>query len=124
MPQTVHSLLSLFSYSSCPWKSTPAMVASTFWAVLTILKEPLLLLCLLLVAKGWCITRGSLERKEIAIAAVSVAALYAAVSVQLSLGSVISLVPMVSHLKLPEATARPHAARSDRSCGSSRTCRC
>ena len=62
---------------------------------------------LLLVAKGWCITRGSLERKEIAIAAVSVAALYAAVSVQLSLGSVISLVPMVSYLKLPEATALP-----------------
>ena len=59
-----------------------------------------MLLCLLLVAKGWCITRGSLERKEIAIAAVSVAALYAAVSVQLSLGSVISLVPMVSYIKL------------------------
>ena len=42
--QGVHSLLSLLNYSSCPWDGTLATIGSTFWAVLTILKEPLMLL--------------------------------------------------------------------------------
>ena len=71
------------------------MVASTFWAVLTILKEPLLLLCLLLVAKGWCITRPHLSRFEIYIVGATVALLYSAVSINLSVDTVYTLVPMV-----------------------------
>lgn len=93
--QFVHALLSLFNYSACPWKSPLALVAATFWAVLAILKEPLLLLCLLLLAKGWCITRNALTRREVGIAACTVALLYAAVSIQLSVASVVALVPMV-----------------------------
>ena len=49
--QLVHGVLSLFNYSSCPWDGTGPLIFATFWAVLTILKEPLMLLCLLLVAK-------------------------------------------------------------------------
>merc|ERR1719482_1460932 len=93
--QFVHGILSLFNYSSCPWTGTIALVYATFWAVFTILKEPVMLLCLLLVAKGWCITRHQLQRREVCIAGTIVALLYAAVSVQLSLQSVLSLVPMV-----------------------------
>jgi len=93
--QFVHGILSLFNYSSCPWDGTISLVYATFWAVVTILKEPVMLLCLLLVAKGWCITRNSLERSEVYIAGTVVALLYAAVSIHLSLQSVVSLIPMV-----------------------------
>jgi len=94
--QFVHGILSLFNYSSCPWEGTIALVYATFWAVATILKEPVMLLCLLLVAKGWCITRNALTRREVCVAGSIVALLYAAVSVQLSLQSIISLLPMVA----------------------------
>merc|ERR1712224_836978 len=57
--QFVHGILSLFNYSSCPWDTTLSLVYATFWAVVTILKEPVVLLCLLLVSKGWCITRNT-----------------------------------------------------------------
>merc|ERR1719235_50692 len=93
--ETVHGLLSLFNYLSCPWSSIISLVYATFWSIVTILKEPVMLLCLLLVAKGWCITRHFLHRREVCIAGSIVALLYAAVSVQLSLQSVLSLVPMV-----------------------------
>eukprot|EP00316_Scyphosphaera_apsteinii_P020189 CAMPEP_0119313406 /NCGR_PEP_ID=MMETSP1333-20130426/28978_1 /TAXON_ID=418940 /ORGANISM="Scyphosphaera apsteinii, Strain RCC1455" /LENGTH=671 /DNA_ID=CAMNT_0007318237 /DNA_START=28 /DNA_END=2043 /DNA_ORIENTATION=- len=93
--QFVHGILSLFNYSSCPWEGTVTLVYATFWAVITILKEPVMLLCLLLVAKGWCITRNSLHRREVCVAGTIVALLYAAVSVQLSLQSAVSLAPMV-----------------------------
>ena len=43
-----------------------------------------MLLCLLLVSKGWCITRNTLQRREVCLAGCNLALLYAAVSVQLS----------------------------------------
>ena len=54
-----------------------------------------MLLCLLLVAKGWCITRHYLQRREVCIAGSILALLYASVSVQLSLQSTYAIVPMV-----------------------------
>ena len=39
-----------------------------------------LLLCLLLIAKGWCITRHTLQRREVCISGAVLALLYAAVS--------------------------------------------
>ena len=54
-----------------------------------------MLLCLLLVSKGWCITRDTLQRREVCLAGCNLALLYAAVSVQLSMQSVVSMVPMV-----------------------------
>ena len=43
-----------------------------------------MLLCLLLVSKGWCITRNTLQRREVCLAGCNLALLYAAVSIQLS----------------------------------------
>merc|ERR1719488_341058 len=91
----VHGLLSLFNYFSCPWESILSLVYATFWSIVTILKEPVMLLCLLLVAKGWCITRHFLHRREVCIAGTILALLYASVSVQMSLQSPLATVPMV-----------------------------
>merc|ERR1719399_1697652 len=91
----VHGLLSLFNYFSCPWESILSLVYATFWSIVTILKEPVMLLCLLLVAKGWCITRLYLHRREVCVAGSILALLYASVSVQMSLPSPIATVPMV-----------------------------
>jgi len=65
--QFISGVLSLFYFSSCPWDGTIELVYAMFWAVMTILKEPVILLCLLLVAKGWCITRNHLNRREVRI---------------------------------------------------------
>ena len=54
-----------------------------------------MLLCLLLVAKGWCITRDFLHRREVCIAGSILALLYASVSVQMSLPSPLATAPMV-----------------------------
>merc|ERR1719152_475443 len=93
--ELVHGLLSLFNYMSCPWDSVLSLVYATFWSIVTILKEPVMLLCLLLVAKGWCITRHYLHRREVCIAGTILALLYASVSVQMSLQSPLATVPMV-----------------------------
>ena len=62
--QFLHSLLSLIAFSSCPWSKTRSVVIAVFWALVTGLKGPLMLQALLLVAKGWCITRDELPRRE------------------------------------------------------------
>lgn len=93
--QFVHAVLSLFHFSGCPWENTLALVYTTFWAVVSILKEPVALLCLLLVSKGWCITRNTLQRREVCFAGCNLTLLYAAVSVWLSMQSVLATVPMV-----------------------------
>jgi len=93
--QFMHGVLSLFYYFSCPWNTTISLVYATFWAVVTILKEPVMLLCLLLVSKGWCITRHTLQRNEVCVAGAILALLYASVSVQLSLQSPLAVIPMV-----------------------------
>jgi len=93
--ETVHGMLSLINYFSCPWESLLSLVSATFWSILTILKEPILLLCLLLVAKGWCVTRHVLRRREVLVAGTLLALLYASVSLQMSLQSAVAEVPMV-----------------------------
>merc|ERR1719152_1109868 len=93
--ELVHGLLSLFNYMSCPWDSVLSLVYATFWSIVTILKEPVMLLCLLLVAKGWCITRHFLHRREVCVAGSILAMLYASVSVQMSFQSPLANVPMV-----------------------------
>ena len=76
-------------------QSILSLVYATFWSIVTILKEPVMLLCLLLVAKGWCITRHFLHRREVCIAGTILALLYASVSVQMSLQSPLATIPMV-----------------------------
>mmetsp|Transcript_29257 Transcript_29257/g.75401 ORF Transcript_29257/g.75401 Transcript_29257/m.75401 type:complete len:674 (+) Transcript_29257:26-2047(+) len=93
--ETTHGTLALLNYSSCPWTSIIDLIAATFWSILTILKEPVILLCLLLVAKGWCITRQLLTRREVMVAGTILALLYASVSIQMSLASPLAQVPMV-----------------------------
>lgn len=85
--ETVHGFLSFINYLSCPWTSMLAIVSATFWSILTILKEPVLLLCLLLVAKGWGVTRHTLPRREVCCAGATFVLLYSSVSVQMSINS-------------------------------------
>ena len=68
------------------------------WAVVAILKEPVILVCLTMVAKGWCITRASLDQHELAILAALITLLYISVVVQLSWKSPLSIIPVRSHL--------------------------
>ena len=93
--QFVHGTLSMFNYHTCPWDSILALVYATFWSIVTILKEPIMLLCLLLVSKGWCITRLTLRRREVCVSGSILALLYASVSVQMSLDTPLATVPMV-----------------------------
>jgi hypothetical protein len=90
----INGVISLFYFSSCPWEGTAGIISALLWAVVTILKEPVILLCLLLVAKGWCITRDILHRRELCIAGSTVALLYAATSLQLFMSSLVSFVPL------------------------------
>jgi hypothetical protein len=63
--------------------------------MVVILKEPLNLLCLLLVAKGWHITRDSLHHGENRVVVVSVILLYASVVFQLFGQTVYWLIPIL-----------------------------
>lgn len=83
--EVLHGTLSVFYYWSCPWASTGAKVLAAIWVVLSILKEPIILVCLLMVSKGWCITRASLTSSEVAVSSTIVTCLYAAVIVQMAM---------------------------------------
>ena len=106
--ETVHGFLSFINYLSCPWTSMLAIVSTTFWSILTILKEPVLLLCLLLVAKGWGVTRHTLPRREVCCAGAIFVLLYASVSVQMSINSPAARVRCTTpRLHHPAATPFP-----------------
>jgi hypothetical protein len=106
--ETVHGFLSFINYLSCPWTSMLAIVSTTFWSILTILKEPVLLLCLLLVAKGWGVTRHTLPRREVCCAGAIFVLLYASVSVQMSINSPAARVRCTTpRLHHPAATTFP-----------------
>ena len=82
--EVAHAFLSVFYYWLCPWSSTLEKVVAAAWVVVAILKEPVMLVCLLMVAKGWCITRPHLSSRETVVSTVIVALLYASVIVQMS----------------------------------------
>ncbi|KAL3932297.1 MAG: hypothetical protein SGPRY_000760 [Prymnesium sp.] len=87
--QFAHSFLSFLYFLSV---SEHEMAA---WIVRNLkLREPVLLLCLLLVAKGWCITRQSLERNEALATGVTLGLLYATVAAQLVMQSSMTTLPM------------------------------
>jgi len=89
------SFLSIFYYHWCPWDRLHEQLVGALWVVVTILKEPVILVCLLMVAKGWCITRPRLEPREVAVASWVIALLYAAVVVQLSIGGWLAAIPQL-----------------------------
>ena len=49
--ELLHCVLSIFHFWLCPWRSTIEQIVGAGWIILTILKEPVMLVCLLLVAK-------------------------------------------------------------------------
>lgn len=81
--ECLYTFLCIFYYGSCPWESFVSQLVAAALLMVVILKEPLNLLCLLLVAKGWCITRDSLHHGENRIIVVTVVLLYASVVFQL-----------------------------------------
>ena len=91
----LHSALSIPHYKMCPWDLVVEQLVYTAWFVVTILKEPVILVCLLMVAKGWCITRSALPQREIATASAIIMALYVSIVVRLSVRSLWGAVPLL-----------------------------
>ena len=73
--EVMHCLLSIVHFLACPWRLPIEKIFGATWVIVTILKEPVMLVCLLLVAKGWCITRQRLNSQEVAHSACLVTAL-------------------------------------------------
>ena len=93
--EVIHGMLSILYFWACPWYTTGHKVLAAMWVVVAILKEPIMLVCLLMVAKGWCITRLLLSSREIAVSALIITCLYAAVIVQMSVRSMWALTPVL-----------------------------
>ena len=91
----VFSLLSICYYEMCPWDLGYQQLVSAAWVVLVILREPVFVVCLLMVAKGWRITRNDLAQNEIALCGTVVLLLYATVTIQLSIGGLLSAIPQL-----------------------------
>ena len=82
--ELTHGMLSMLHYLFCPWRSATEKAIGAAWVVVAILKEPICMACLLLVAKGWCLTNPRLSSNDILRTAASVSWLYAAVIIELS----------------------------------------
>lgn len=81
--ESVYTVLSIVYYSSCPWQDVGSRIGAAVLLMVVILKEPLTMICLLLVAKGWCITRDAVSNHENRVLVASGAFLYVCVIVQL-----------------------------------------
>ena len=64
--ETLNCTLSVMHFLLCPWRTPLDKVVGAAWVISSILKEPIMLVCLLLVAKGWCITRQKLSNQRAA----------------------------------------------------------
>jgi hypothetical protein len=76
--QLLHGALSLLAFSACPWRTTGAILAG-LWVLVSVFKEPIMLVCLLIVAKGWGITRPTLASHEVLASSLLVVLLYFAI---------------------------------------------
>jgi len=93
--ELAHALLSAFHFLFCPWRSMIQKVWGAAWVVVSILKEPIMLVCLLMLAKGWCITRQRLQYKEVVHSSLLITLLYMCVIIELSSTGVATLVPTI-----------------------------
>eukprot|EP00964_Phaeocystis_antarctica_P059155 scaffold35115_cov57-Phaeocystis_antarctica.AAC.4 len=79
------ALLSVIFYAQCPWEATPLMVALTLcWVLASIVKEPVVILCFVLVAKGWGITRDELSRCDTYRIGACISAMFVSMAVQMA----------------------------------------
>ncbi len=93
--ELVHSLLSAFHFLFCPWRNTIERIWGAAWVVVSILKEPIMLVCLLMLSKGWCITRPHLQYREVVHSSLLITLLYMCVIYELSSRGVGAVVPAV-----------------------------
>jgi len=93
--ELVHALLSAFHFLFCPWRNTIEKIWGAAWVVVSILKEPIMLVCLLMLAKGWCITRPHLQYREVVHSSLLITLLYMCVIYELSNRGVAAVVPAV-----------------------------
>ena len=93
--QVAHCSLSIAYYLLCPWESVIEQIVAAAWVIATIGREPVMIVCLLLVAKGWGITRRRMGMRELAVSAVWTTLLYAAVVVYFAIGSIFAAIPML-----------------------------
>ncbi len=80
---------------TCPWYTSVEKMVAAGWVIVTIIKEPTILVCLLLVAKGWTITRPRLSSREICVSSLLVALFYGSVILQISIEGYGAYVPML-----------------------------
>jgi len=93
--ECLYTFLCIFYYRSCPWESIGSQLVAAVLLMVVILKEPLNLLCLLLVSKGWCITRETLGSGENRVLVISGVFLYASVVFQLFGNTVYWMIPIL-----------------------------
>jgi len=93
--ELLHSLLSYYYLRFCPWRTIAERILGACWVVVSILKEPILLVCLLMLSKGWCITRPHLQYREIVYSSLLISLLYICVIYELSARGVGSAVPAI-----------------------------
>mmetsp|Transcript_20194 Transcript_20194/g.59567 ORF Transcript_20194/g.59567 Transcript_20194/m.59567 type:complete len:400 (-) Transcript_20194:360-1559(-) len=93
--ECLYTFLSIFYYGSCPWEQLGEKLVAAALLMVVILKEPLNLLCLLLVSKGWCITRDTLHHGENRVIVVTVVLLYASVVFQLFGDTIYWMIPIL-----------------------------
>ena len=91
----LHSLLAASSYAFCPASTPFQRVLSSLSAIASIVKEPIIIVCLLMVAKGWCTTRDELEPRENRASAVLVVFLYVSIVAHFSSDVPGAVVPML-----------------------------
>ena len=94
--EVLHCTASIFHFWLCPWRTLLEQLLGAAWIVLSILKEPVMLVCLLLVAKGWGITRPRLSLGELGVSSVIVVLLYTSIVLQFALAHWARLVPMLA----------------------------
>ena len=81
----VQALLSVAFYALCPWGTTWLMVALTLcWVLTSIVKEPVVILCFVLVSKGWGITRDELDRCDTYRIGACISAMFVSMAVQMA----------------------------------------
>ena len=93
--ELLHSLLSYYYFRFCPWRTIAERILGACWVVVSILKEPILLVCLLMLSKGWCITRPHLQYREMVYSSLLISLLYICVIYELSARGVGSAVPAI-----------------------------
>jgi len=89
--------LSVLFYTHCPWVMTPFIfLLSLCWVLVTIVKEPVIILCFVLVSKGWGITRDELSRCDSVRIGATILAMFISMTVQMTVDTHLAVLATVA----------------------------